>query len=421
MPEFLKSFFLLFPWVRRYEEFHRQLRSEYSKKDEELNHLKKLIDHSRSPGLFSKEEDFLTERLLSHPVKSPLPQMSLTSYQCEKKKNRIRVAERLLAAYHKALTDEKNSPLQREGDDLWSGLISSELTGLLDALAQKDAELLAEYLDNFGTAYTWFGGISTSMDGYNRNLEPQHVALTYLDKLVCLAEYLGVLQAENPETGPWGDNLFSDVDGLVAAIEKALGIDISPPMGVIHTDGLETAKGVFHYRHINALYMASRISVLNKTQGGVCEFGAGIGLTALYSKRFGCQNYTIFDLPVTCILSGHFLIHAVGEENVCLYGESPRAGGINVLPYWACLNQDAKSVEIAVNEDGMPEMTDNFIHTYLNEIKRITRSYFISNNHECFAPRTVNNFITQSTGYEQIYRFKSWTREGYVEECYKIQ
>lgn len=391
------------------------------KLQQQLAEQQTLISASRSPALFDMEEDFKTERLVAHPMASWPSGIRLGSIGPTDKYNRIAAAERLIRAYHCALEDEKKSSLKREGEDLWTGLIRNELPELTRAVDQKKPKELAEVLMNFGREHVWFGGITTCIDGYNKNLNPAHIALTYWDKLVCLAEYLGVLRVESPEAGPWGAGLHESLNKVIDGIEKEIGIEISPPLGIIHTDGVETDKGLFHYRHINALYSAIKVVRLMRKGGAALELGGGLGITAMYAYKLGVQDYTILDLPITCLLAGHYLIHAVGERGVTLYGEQQMDGEIKILPYWKCLSIPEKSKSLILNQDSLPEIADNLIEEYLNQFKRVGKEYFLSINHECFYPRTVNNFVRKSGGYEQIYRSRNWVREGYVEELYSIK
>lgn len=205
----------------------------------------------------------LTERLMAHPVLAPRPMVGLASVPSSDLPDRVEIADRLIAAYHKVLHDEKDSSIKRDGEDLWTGLLRTELPGLISSLDKRDPVALSKFLMNFGNSYVWFGGITTCVDGYNRNLDRSQLALFYWDKLVCLAESLGVLRVENPENGPWGENLFADPGRVVASIGEALGIGISAPLGIIHTDGLQAGKGIYHYRHINSLYSAIRVARLS--------------------------------------------------------------------------------------------------------------------------------------------------------------
>jgi hypothetical protein len=409
----IQKILLLLPPVKRHL-------ARVNLQNEKLHELKLIIEKSRSPALSNSQDELLTERLLAHPAIPPLPAIQLGSHPAVDNPQRIKVAERLLTAYHKALDDEIRAPLKRDGEDLWMGLIRNELPELMAIIEQHDAEKLAYYLMHFGESFVWFGGITTCIDGYNRNLDPQQIALTYLDKLVCLGESLGVLRFESPENGPWGNNLHVDIDELLKNIESNLQIQITPPLGIIHTDGIKTSKGLFHYRHINGLYSAIRIANINEMNGPICEIGGGLGITAMYSRRMGILDYTILDLPITSLLAGHYLLHATGFDSVVLYGEKLRENTIKLLPYWECLNLPDKYYKLTINQDSLPEISDNLIKEYLEQIKRVTTDYFLSINHECFYPRTVNNFFNQEIDYKKIYRFKCWVREGYVEELFRI-
>ncbi|WP_455851524.1 putative sugar O-methyltransferase [Pantoea endophytica] len=416
----LKKYLLKIPSVRSYVDGVNKVRHENTILNAKVSNVDSLISYSRSPFLFDSKADFLTERLMSHPVRIDTPTIELESIGVSEITNRIEVADRLITSYHKAIEDESLSPLKRDGEDLWTKLLRNELPDLMASIDQRNPEKLVEFLKGFGTSFVWFGGITTCIDGYNKDLRTNRVALTYFDKLVSLAESLGIARLESPESGTWGENLKLSTETLVKRIEDKLGISISPPMGIIHTDGIDIGDSLLHYRHINALYSATRVHQINKYSKSVCEYGGGLGITAMYSRRLGVNDYTIFDLPITCLLAGHYLIHAIGEDNVTLYGEADKYDSIKLLPYWECQNEKDDRFAFALNQDSFPEISDNLIMEYLFQIKRTASDGFLSINHECFEPRTVNNFILQSGGFDKIHRSKCWVREGYVEEFYQV-
>lgn len=421
MNSLLKNALLTFPPVRRRADYLQGMHRLLESRLREIEHLQAVIAGGRSPGLSGSVDESLTERLLAHPARSPLPAVTLSSIPAAERPGRARIADRLITAYHRSLEDEARSPIRRDGEDLWTGLLRNELPELMRSVDRRDPEALARFLTTFGQSYVWFGGITTCIDGYNRNLDRNQIALVYLDKLVCLAESLGVLRMESPESGPWGENLFADPTPLVGAIEEALNIQIAAPLGIIHTDGLQTGKGVFHYRHINALYSAIRVARLATAGTAVCEIGGGLGLTALYARRLGVPRYTILDLPITCLLAGHYLLHALGEDEVTLYGETRHEGsGIELLPYWESAGLPDKSVSLVLNQDSLPEIADNLIMAFLEQIKRVGRDVFLSINHECFHPKTVQRFARDAGGFVEMYRSRCWVREGYVEEAFRI-
>jgi hypothetical protein len=206
---------------------------------------------------------------------------------------------------------------------------------MLVFIESNDADKLSDFLINFGNEYTWFGGITTGIDGFSHwDTGEQSIAYSYFDKLVCLAEGLGVLSAENPEqgeAGSWGQNIILAPDFIADKVAIYLGIDIVPPTGLIPVAGVKLRNGPLHYRHINALYMASKIKNLTSRQDRIAEFGGGLGLVAYYLNKMGRHETTLFDIPIVNIFSGHFLIGALGNDAVCLEGEVQRPGTIKVL------------------------------------------------------------------------------------------
>lgn len=382
----------------------------------QMTSVRKLIAHTRSPALFGRAESMNVDRVLAHALRSAVAPISFGSVKADNRPNRIAIAQRLIVAYRKALADEPSSPLRRKGEDIWTRILRDELPPLLKHIEEGNALRLADYLLEFGATRVWFGGVTTAVDHYGWTREPNLVAVLYYDKLVCLAESLGLLRLENPEQGPWGENLKTDVAALVQKIEAEIGIALVPPMGAIHTDGLTIPGGVLHYRHINSLYAALKLP----RSGAICEYGGGLGLCAMYARRLGVTDYTIFDLPISNLLAGHYLIHAIGGENVSLYGEPQGRDSVKVLPYWDCLNTRDSQFAATLNQDSFPEIDDSLVDAFLRDIKRSTEGVFISLNHEAFHPRTVRHFTQRVGGFRPLARTKSWIREGYVDEVFAI-
>lgn len=338
-------------------------------------------------------------------------------------------AKRLLRAYKRAQADSTAAAIKPRNEDLWTDLLRTNMGPLLQILERDDPSALSDYLLHFGEQYTWFGGLTFSLDGYllgsaDRSL----VAFTYLDKLICLAESLGVLPMEHPEHGRWGINLYSDVADIVRRIERALGISIAPPTAM-HVVGIRTPAGALHYRHLNAIYVASRLKALLARAGddAICEYGGGLGVVALYARRLGIADYTLFDIPLTNVFAGYFLIASLGDEAVSLYGEQPDQGTIKVLPFWKCVDAPDKAFRISMNQDSFPEIDADLVNRYLREIARTTQAYFLSINQEAESEITpqrrqlnVSAMLQDRPDFVRLSRSKYWLREGYVEELYEL-
>jgi hypothetical protein len=337
---------------------------------------------------------------------------------------RVRIAKRLIGAYQLAVQDARFSPMQAANSDLWTAIVTQHMAELVAILDSANAPALARFLCHFGAEYTWFGGLTLGHDGYFRARNASELASLYADKLACLAEAVGAAPRECPEQGDYAVLPGRPVDETVAAIEQEIGITIAPPRGVVYTVGLWSSHGPLHYRHFNALYLALLAVGIGKR---ICEFGAGLGLTAMYARRLGSQNYTIFDLPLVNVIAGNYLLCALGENAVSLYRESASADSVRVLPFWTCCEEPAQRFDVALNQDSFPEIDESLVRRYVDEIARTTTGHLISINQEARAPISdarphlwVARLLSDDRRFARIRRSPYWMREGYVEEIYRL-
>ena len=343
----------------------------------------------------------------------------------------LATALRLITAYHLSIESTNSANYTRKENDLWSDIVEKELADLILILNNKDAAKLVDYLMHFGESYTWFGGLCFSLDGYNYlNKDEKNVAISYFDKLICLAEAVGAISHENPEQGAWGEHVKLDVNTLTQLVAQSTGTSLQVPPGIVPVTGIETPIGPIHYRHLNAYYAAWRVKNLaNKSdQSGtsVCEFGAGNGIAAFYASRMGVDSYTTLDLPITNVFSAWFLINALGGDKVSLHGEVPRASGVTILPSWKCADIPADAFDVVLNQDSFPEIDRTLLLSYFDVIVKTSQAYFLSINHETESPMAdvkhshVSKILRHHQHFRLLARSKYWVREGYVEELYQI-
>lgn len=371
------------------------------------------------------------QHTLVHPIVSEARYLPFGKKDARWSPEMVATSRRLIAAY-KATMLQESTLKQITDDDLWSALMRDNFGQMLSFVDADDAEQLSRYLVDFGKEYTWFGGITTGIDGYTYwDQSESFVAYSYFDKLICLGEALGVLSAESPEqgiSGKWGKNILLDPNDVVDAIEARLGIHIVPPEGPVHVAGLSVRGGLLHYRHINALYLATRLRDIAAPEDRICEFGGGLGLAAFYLRRMGRKDITIFDLPIVNILSGHFLIGTLGQEAVCLEGEHPRKDAIKLRANWNCAGETDGTFRVAANQDSFPEINRRIFDEYVRQIKRITSDCLLSINHEGEQFITdsarhlhVSRLLDADRSFHRVYRSPYWLRRGYVEELYRIE
>lgn len=377
----------------------------------------------------SAEIDPKADKILTHLfelINSTFPVL-ITQMAMPQEKS-LQTAERLIAAYHLSIESSNFTNYVRKENDLWTGIVEKELADLIVILNNKDAVALVAYLMHFGESYTWFGGLCFSLDGYNYlNKADKNVAISYFDKLICLAEAVGAITHENPEQGPWGEHVKLDVDTLTQLIERETGTSLQVPGGIVPVTGIASTIGPIHYRHLNAYYAAWRVrSLAGSGDAAVCEYGAGNGIAAFYAHKMGVSSYTTLDLPITNVFSGWFLINALGGDQVHLQGEPVVQQGVSILPSWKCADIKANAFDVVLNQDSFPEIDKTLLLSYFEIIQKTSKKYFLSINHETESPMAdvkhsnVSKILKHNPHFALMSRSKYWIREGYVEELYQI-
>jgi len=362
------------------------------------------------------------------------PNVQLASNELSQSDADIAIAERILAAYRCTVRDEPSAIKEgpKEDTDVWDAIKETGQRQLIEKLEQNDPRILAQYLIAYGKEYISFGGLSQGLDGFSLDRSEGYVAASYFDKFVCLAEALGVMPVENPEHGRWGENIYTDCDVLVNLIETELGIDIVPPQMATPMKGIRTGKGIFHYRNINSLYCAWKIRDIlgSERDTTICEIGGGFGGVALYCNRFGIKDYTLVDLPLTNVISSFYLLKSLPGSDVVLYGESVgENGAIRIYPYWQIEQIPDKSVSLTLNQDSFPEIGRSVVISYLKQISRITKGWFLSVNQEGEGrvkgtengkELNVSALLRGNENFVRQQRNRCWVREGYTDEIYDI-
>jgi hypothetical protein len=372
--------------------------------------------------------------MLSHSWGQTVPSVdALIVPDLEPESDDIKISERLIGAYQRCVDDERAEGQYRV--DLWSHIRELQ-SAFLAILNEGDPVSLAAYLCNMSRHDATIGTVQGNHE-YQRLRRSRRyrnwIALLTKDKLISLAEAVGVLSCENPEQGRWGANLHLDSNCLVEQIAQVVGIDIAPPP----VDGgllkIRTSQGLFNERDLNAIFTAWSLKGIlpEASPSSLCEIGAGSGRVAYWSWRFGFRDYTIFDLPHINVIQGYYLLKSLPDVPIHLYGEEncrdKTVQGIEILPYYKIGQAQSGRFELVLNQDSFPEIHEETVRAYLAHIKQISRRYFLSINHESQPPSVdgglqvnVPENVAATGGYRRISRTPYWLRLGYVTELYEI-
>jgi hypothetical protein len=356
----------------------------------------------------------------------------------------IAIAERLNRAYRAAEASGPVIPGQRHPDQ-WT-LVYRQQNRFVSLLGRDDAPALAAYLCN-AARHDASNGILQG--DYEYRLLSSDTAyrewadLLIRDKLVSLAEAVGAAPAENPEATFATGSLRRTAPGpLVHGISARLGIDIAPP----DVDGdlfkLDTGRGQFGVRDLLSIYTAHLVrGALRGVQEGngrgapqVCEIGAGSGRVAYWCRKLGLSGYTIVDLPHVNVVQGYYLLKALPQDRIVLYGEPGWEEAVNcvrILPAHAATGPDGHAYDLVLNQDSFPEMSLQTVLDYVAWIKQVgAGGLLMSINHESKAKYgrgasqgthvCVPEAVEQLGGLERIDRNPFWLRRGYVTELYRV-
>jgi hypothetical protein len=340
------------------------------------------------------------------------------------------IATRLIDYYHR-LHAEFSGKGMHASDDFWREIVGTH-HDLETVLQSRDPSKVSDLMVNLCRHPTLVNGFMHYTNQYpvlaGNLLARQKEALFLVDKLLALAESLGVLPVQTPEQGRWGYSSI-DIGALLTQIKSCVPFDMTPPAAGGGSFGFNTNFGVVCMKDVQGIYAAIRVhgllsSVQKKT---VCEIGGGTGTLAYYLARAGIEQISIFDLPTVSLMQAYYLMRSLGQEQVCLYGENFKAR-VRLLPYWQMENEPAKSHSLAINLDSLPEIEFNTALNYMRLIKEKVSGQFWSVNQEGQGRNTggrsqniVWELAERAGGFRRLHRFPHWLRAGWVEELYEVQ
>lgn len=276
------------------------------------------------------------------------------------------------------------------------------------ALIDKKLQELHETLRNMCNSPLTrgiFGG-DLLYDFYKKNkYERTMFVFGVFDKLVSIAESIGLIPCFNPEDPVFKTLMYKRPEFFLDLIAKAYSFDITAPKYAGDNLGIETEYGLYSQRDMFALHLA--LTVADKYEDKnirICEIGGGVGHLAFYLHRLGYRNLTIVDLPTISTLQMYFL-----GTNLSRYN------GITFMP----TGEFTGDYDLVINADSFIEMSRESATQYLDLIKKNAK-HLISLNQET-GPHQFGEAgfrVCDITDMPRIVRNMSWIRKGWVYEEY---
>ncbi|MBF0162850.1 MAG: putative sugar O-methyltransferase [Magnetococcales bacterium] len=323
--------------------------------------------------------------------------------------------------------------------DIWSHMASRVHGDFFETVARNDPTAIMEYLNalptkSIGVGIQRYAG-HEMLDARDPLRLPR--LQEFLEQVLHLGEYLGVLPVDNTEIGQkdkWKDR---DFDEIVASIEEKLGFPLIFPKVFTRQFGLKVRNGVVDNRATQAIYTASRICALldqagiPRSEAKVLEIGGGMGTLAYYTTKMGVGEYHIVDLPYINTAQHYLLGTLLGMDQISTFAYPREDAKVSVMPFFKILEKPDRYFHLVVNEDSMTEINKEIVDVYIEQICRISSRYFLSVNHESQAELVYQSgrslhrhhrMIEATQGkMTQLYRFIHWMRPGYLEELFAVR
>ena len=275
--------------------------------------------------------------------------------------------------------------------------------------------------------FNLFYGFDNNCESHLKTIRPRYIDYfqnneLVIDKILNLAQFLGILRHNNPERYMLIGNKKPNIETLIDKIEERLLIKLNFKNVFPGEEGIKTSRGILSNREIQAIYQAYKIKRICKKNNykNILEIGGGLGRTAYYCREFGIKNYTLVDLLIPRICQINYLARVVGESEVLSEKKISNFRGIEdkikiVSPNY--LFKDDNNFDLVFNSDSITEIDMLTQKKYVNFIKKNTK-YFYSINHESNKNKVIDLF--DNFKIDEIERNLYWLRKGYLEEHFKF-
>lgn len=311
--------------------------------------------------------------------------------------------------------DRKKKFLQNTSDDHWDPIFNSFQLDIQKILLSGDKKKILELLNNPGKTNLFIGFETNTLSKIWQRKDDDILAA---DKLISFAEFLGIKNLYNPEREKLSIKKI-DLENILEEIEKKIGIKLVFKNPFLGTKGIITSKGILSEKEIQAIYIAYKISKIIKKQDSVLEIGAGLGRVAYYCERFGINDYTIVDIPISFLASANYLGRVLNCKKIKFESELNKRYFSKAIKLVSpeFLFKNNVDYKLVINCDSLTEINLNVAKKYISKI--LKSKYFLSINHES-NKFTVNSLITNNKFINYI-RNLYWLRKGYIEEFYQFR
>ncbi|MDQ2834406.1 MAG: putative sugar O-methyltransferase [Acidobacteriota bacterium] len=308
------------------------------------------------------------------------------------------ILKRIIAAYKKSKIDQHSAAEAFNVSNEWLPIYERRLGAVMNALLSENIGDLQRMYQNFFRDPCSFGLVGLPVD-MQKNFFRGRISTKY--KKYALADVLHRYEL-------WKKRTRNAYPTTVLASPL-----VGNPFGYSMDGVFVRSGGDYHHYYSHAI----KHLVEPKSSKTVVELGGGFGGLAYFLGRdIPGITYIDFDLPEAIALASYYLMKALPDHSITLYGEGDLTDasftrpGIFMLPSFEIMKMPAKSIDVSFNSYSLAEMSPATIRLYIQQIARITRGYFLHINHNKNAVLTADNFGVEGHGFNLVSReIAGWT------------
>jgi putative sugar O-methyltransferase len=348
------------------------------------------------------------------------------------------IDKKIISRIKKSYSISMSSKQEKNISGLWDYSLDYYSHEIHDSILNKDNTL--QLFNNMFNSKFIFGLASGDIVKHSDSFLGKKIwNLKYIDSIISLASYLGCTRYESPQQGDYAQYSKIDIENIIDSIENKIKNNISfpnigSPYGVIIKKTLLTQEDLEHlYAALRIKEYLTHLGLLKESNNkfNFLEIGGGYGglcrwLNILLEKNI--NTYTIVDLPLISQIQAFFLSNFFKKDNIVLPNEKNHINSKIILKTnLEYLNDTENNYNIVINQNSMPEMTDEIVEEYLNKISNNNLTYFISFNHEAISVHfnqkqvSVREICEKNPKLKLILRNPSFMRNGYLEEIYNLK
>jgi putative sugar O-methyltransferase len=273
------------------------------------------------------------------------------------------IISRIIQSYKLAKEAQKqcDAPFKIRG--LWEEWIKVNYEDVLEALNSEDIPKLSSIYENLFREQC---GIGTG--GYDEYIRYKSIFGSFYIKYVW-SSYKKILEESNFE------------------IKKIKFPSIGNPCGVMcggKVLPIETLRHAYRANEIVNLLSGIKPKTIVEIGGGL----GGLAYQVMAQLESDKAKFILFDIPEVLTLSSFFLLSAMPDKKIRLFGEGPISSSdsedydLALFPHFTINQLKDSSVDLFYNSCSFSEMDSQCARENLKIIERSSRQYFMHDNHD---------------------------------------